>query len=44
MAIDTQEIVREDQLLEKLIAAREQILSEIAYKFGVNYVFYALTH
>ncbi|MFY9608657.1 MAG: AAA family ATPase [Blastocatellia bacterium] len=29
MAIDTHEIVREDQLLEKLIAAREQILREI---------------
>src|ERR1041385_2863051 len=29
MAIDTQEIIREDALLEKLIAAREQILSEV---------------
>jgi MoxR-like ATPase len=29
MATDTQEIVREDQLLEKLIAARDQILSEV---------------
>jgi MoxR-like ATPase len=29
MALDTQEIVREDELLEKLIAAREQILREV---------------
>ena len=29
MAIDTQEIVREDELLDKLVAAREHILSEI---------------
>jgi MoxR-like ATPase len=29
MAIDTQEVIREDQLLEKLIAARDQILSEV---------------
>ena len=29
MAIDTQEVVREDELLEKLIAARDQILSEV---------------
>src|ERR1041385_2179854 len=29
MAIDTQEIIREDALLEKLIAAREQILHEV---------------
>jgi MoxR-like ATPase len=29
MATDTQEIVREDQLLEKLIAARDRILAEV---------------
>ncbi len=29
MAIDTQEIVREDALLDRLVAAREQILNEI---------------
>jgi MoxR-like ATPase len=29
MAIDTQEIVREDELLEKLIAARDQIFNEV---------------
>ncbi|HJQ69123.1 MAG TPA: AAA family ATPase [Blastocatellia bacterium] len=29
MATDTQEIVREDELLEKLIAARDQILAEV---------------
>jgi MoxR-like ATPase len=29
MALDTQDIVREDELLEKLIAAREQILREV---------------
>ena len=29
MAIDTQEVIREDELLEKLIAARDQILSEV---------------
>ncbi len=29
MALDAQEIVREDELLEKLIAAREQILREV---------------
>src|SRR6266571_7315709 len=29
MAIDTQEIVREDELLDKLVAARERILHEI---------------
>ncbi|HKS41915.1 MAG TPA: AAA family ATPase [Blastocatellia bacterium] len=29
MAIDTQEVVREDELLEKLIAARDQIFNEV---------------
>src|SRR5215813_11219336 len=29
MAIDTKEIVREDELLDKLVAAREQVLSEV---------------
>jgi MoxR-like ATPase len=29
MAIDTQEVIREDELLEKLIAARDQIRSEV---------------
>src|SRR5215510_13649382 len=29
MAIDTQDIVREDELLEKLIAARDQIIREV---------------
>src|SRR5213594_362692 len=29
MAIDTQEIVREDELLDKLVAAREQVLNEV---------------
>jgi MoxR-like ATPase len=29
MATDTQEVVREDELLEKLIAARDQIFSEV---------------
>src|SRR5436305_11131037 len=29
MAIDTQEIIQEDALLEKLLAAREQILHEV---------------
>jgi MoxR-like ATPase len=29
MAIDTQEVIGEDELLEKLIAARDQILSEV---------------
>jgi MoxR-like ATPase len=29
MAIDTQQVVREDELLDKLIASREQILSEV---------------
>jgi len=29
MAIDTQELVREDALLDKLVAAREQVLSEV---------------
>ena len=29
MAIDTQEMVREDELLEKLIAARDQIFNEV---------------
>jgi MoxR-like ATPase len=29
MAIDTQELIREDELLEKLVAARDQILGEV---------------
>ncbi|HXG93352.1 MAG TPA: MoxR family ATPase [Blastocatellia bacterium] len=29
MAIDTQDIIKEDELLEKLVAARDQILSEV---------------